>query len=287
MAFIVILIAGAVGYTIYVLVYPSPRLVIAFDQIGNLTIEDPLCYNGVTIGTIRRMEGGGRNVFVTVEMRKPVDIYANYEIVTHDKGIMGDRLISISPGDGSHPRVSPGDTLHGTFQVGVSEVLGLAWKLEHTMRALVPYARKLLEGEADSPSFVESFSGVFLTIDSLSTRLASVAAEAGLSLDGQVSALNAALRDAGNVSRKITAAVPPAVSALDTTVMEIQEFAKELEDVIAATGPALEKVRALDTLLGENTAFNLGMKVRELRQLTDEVERGLLRLKLRISLWRQ
>jgi len=280
-------LTGIFGYASYAAFFPRQVRIIEFAQVGNILKEDPVCYHGMTIGTIRKLEGRGTKIYATVELFKPMNIYANYEIITLDKGLMGDRIITIDPGDSTRPIVPPGDTLHGMFFIGVSEVLGLVGKLEDGMRNIISLSNRLLSGTDSTPSLIEQFHAIVTTLDSLSMRLAAVTAAADRDIDGQLRLLNATLASTRLVSSTLAGTAPPLLEKLDGQVTELGEFAGKLKELVETLDTVVARLHSDDNLLWGDLAYDMSRKLRELRELVNQVEDGNATLKLRISRWKE
>lgn len=89
-------------------------ILIRFDDVGLLSIDDPVKYRGVKVGKITSIQSYGKSVLVNIE----VDVAA--QISTCDTGIidhigmMGERQIRILPCN-SNSLASKGDTLVGLY----------------------------------------------------------------------------------------------------------------------------------------------------------------------------
>ena len=232
LAVMICIVGSVTGYAIYLLAFPRQVRVIEFNQVGNLALEDPVSCRGVNIGRIIKLENAGSRCMVIAEFFKPVEIFANYEIITMDKGLMGDRLITLSAGDSTFPLVPPSDTLKGLFSIGVSEMLGLVGKLEDGVSALIPLSQRLLQGTDSTPSFIEQFYTIASAIDSVSRRCAAIAETADRDLESRIRTLNRTLASTVNVTRTMAEKAPPAIESLDKQIEQLSAFADKLENMV-------------------------------------------------------
>ncbi len=276
-------LVGTLAYAIHLFLFPPQHRIIVFEHVGNLAIEDPVCCRGLTIGTVRKMEGVGTHAVVTVELTKPIALYRDYEIVTLDKGIMGDRVVTFYPGDDTGFVVPPGDTLHGTFFIGVSEVLGMAWKLEGGVRALVAVAQRLLSGTEDSPSLVEQFQDIAFAIDTLSLRVASASAALDVELGGQLRALNTAVASARRVTKDVAVKAPGMVKSVEEQIDDLNRFVVKIDDLLKGLDEIVVRMRQGDNILWGDLAADIAANLAEIRRLADDVQEGAAKLRLVIS----
>jgi hypothetical protein len=196
-------------------------------------------------------------------------------------------MITLNPGDSSFPRVAEADTLCGDFFVGVSEVLGLAWKLENAIKAMVPAARNLLVGTPDSPSLVEQFYDIAYAIDSLSIRLASATTTADNTLGNQMHSLNSALIKTRRTTRTLSAKGSEIIEKANAGVGELTSFVVKVDTLLAKLDDIIGRIESAEGILSDDSFRTITKALGQLRIIVDDMERGVARIRLLISLLRE
>ncbi len=227
--------------------FPADKRVIAFSQLPNLRIDDLVTVNGGAIGSIKNIildheQQEGRAI-ATIVTHKKLELHEGYSITTVDKGIMGERVISILCGDPSRPLISAADTLVGTFSPGISEAIGFAWKLKAEVKRFREISDTFALGSATKKSFSKSFNEVFDAIDSLSN-----------SLHGWV--------------KLADATVPPVVNTTQKLLSQTQTIMTKADSFATSQIPAVEG--SLDTL--SRYMHNLQMQVATIEPILDSLK---------------
>ncbi len=271
------------GYVLWVLAFPKETRIISFDRISNLRVDDPMKVKGVTVATITDISGKGERVPVTVKFDEPFTIYKGYTIYSSDKGILGDRIIILQNGDSNNPVIPKKDTLIGTFNLGVSEALGRAWRLKDLIVSFKEDASIFLSGSQEKPSFVSTFASIISEIDSFSLRLHSAAAFLNSEVGVKVDTLQRILAEAKNISDQIEGIVPGKIKALDNQLDTIITYVDKLNPIIHSLTDIVEKIKD-NKLIQDNDISRLVAQLKDLQKLISIIQEGTARLKLRIKL---
>ena len=222
--------------------------------------------SGVTVGVIRDVKLDNERVLVQLEFFKPLRLFSNYSlratdtvITTADKGILGDRIIHLWPGDSTKTEVPSTDTLHGVYYKGISEVVGQAWRLRELIRSYREIADEFLNGTENEKSFVKKYYAVLESIDSTTLWLVdqTVAMSAGVS--GTVDDLGALTDSISEVSRVLNKEVPP---ALQTTRRVIHTT----DSILTAVSPAITTLDSITTALSTSPLFKNDPRIDKMRE---------------------
>lgn len=269
-----------------IVVNPPQKRIVYLDQTGNLVAEDPIVVRGVIVGKISKIESSGNGVAATMLLTQPVDIRQDYTIATFDKGIMGDRVISIVPGSAASPQIPVSDTLVGTFYIGISEVLGMASQLIDLVDIIGKTTTKMLYGTNGSASFVAKFNAIIQKTDTLSADITKGVEgfhqEIGASLEG----IDGAISDISAVTKKVAKRAPEVVDKLDGTVKDIDSLIGTLEAAVDTIDVLVAKVNNRDSSLWTADIASVAARLSNVRTVLKDLLTGAQQLKLLISRWK-
>ena len=141
-----------------------------FDQVSSLGSGDPVRVNGVKVGKIGRVGLADRRVRVELEVLDSVKIPANSEVRVQNVGILGERQIGIRLGD-SPEILKPGAVVDGSFDAGISEVMGAAGEIFDSTRVLLSEVRAVVDSTVGSESFRDGFRRIVSQAERLENRL--------------------------------------------------------------------------------------------------------------------
>ncbi len=162
-----------------------------FDQVSSLGSGDPVRVNGVKVGKIGRVGLADRRVRVELEVLDSVRIPANSEVRVQNVGILGERQIGIRLGD-SPEILKPGAVVDGSFDAGISEVMGAAGEIFDSTRVLLSEVRAVVDSTVGSESFRNGFRRIVSQAERLENRLDGMIDESEPLLRGSLKNLHSA-----------------------------------------------------------------------------------------------
>lgn len=288
LGYIILLILGLVilitaGYIIDIVLFPDTKRIFVLDQIGSLQIDDPLKIQGITAGKISSISRDNKNVYLTVDIKDHLDIYANYTVKTAEKGVLGERYLILEPGDSSAPLLEAGDTLYSVFTPGISEIMGHAWKLENVMKIIVSKANEILNGTEENPSFVDQFNTIFILSDSLIREMYTATRILNRELRGQIDTLDVTVAQTEGMIRTLAAAGPELVANFEEQVEAITEFVEKLKKMVNMLSEIESRMEDKENILWSDKLKLLKNKLDEMGSLIEELNKKASRLRLRIS----
>jgi hypothetical protein len=257
---------------------PDKVRVISFEKIGNLKIEDPVFLLGIRVGKVKSIELRKRSVIVAVNLDKPVRLHEGYHIDNMDIGIMGDRGILIDFGDTAQPLVPEKDTLAGAFTPGVSESVGLAWKLQSVVDSFVELSSKLLHSTPAHPSFVQQVNRFAAKTDSVSLALATVITRLGGALSGQLDTIDLLISGVARFYRQADTFAMQQLPAWQKQVGNISRLIERIEPMIEKLFVAMDKFEKLGSPDQKGTLSLLVSKIKELRDSVVRIKEGFTKL---------
>lgn len=141
----VILVTGVMWFQKFKLVEKRYGFFVRFEQVGGLQTGDPIFVNGVEEGRVQTITLGRREVIAEMGIREGVRIPADSRVALKSIGIMGERFVAITHGE-AEAAIAPGDTINGTFLMGLSEVMGAAGSILDELAETSRNLREILEG---------------------------------------------------------------------------------------------------------------------------------------------
>ncbi|MGH7682230.1 MAG: MlaD family protein [Candidatus Eiseniibacteriota bacterium] len=99
-----------------------------FEEVGNLSVGDPVAVRGVKKGRVTKIQLQDQGVGVEFDLDKSVVLHPDAELRVANIGFMGEKFLALDPG--SAPGVIDGKrSIPGRFQSGVPEVISGAGDL--------------------------------------------------------------------------------------------------------------------------------------------------------------
>ena len=102
---------------------------VAFSDANGLQAGNTVRYVGVNVGKVESVTAGKDGVQVTLKLKKGTEIPKDSKAVITTDGLMGEKLVSITPGQDTQHLVTDGGTLQGDKVKSVDDVMDNANKL--------------------------------------------------------------------------------------------------------------------------------------------------------------
>lgn len=115
-----------------------------FPMVGGVNPGDAVNVNGVDRGEVKSVSLRDRDVIVTMQIDRRVEIPVDSRVVLQTKGIMGMRIVTILIGD-SDRVLDHGSMIKGVYDPGISEALASMGKVMEDLRGLTADIRKIAE----------------------------------------------------------------------------------------------------------------------------------------------
>jgi phospholipid/cholesterol/gamma-HCH transport system substrate-binding protein len=213
---------------------------VRFNEVGGLVSGDPIQVNGVERGRVEVVELLPRGVVVQMAVREGVVIPRDSQIALKSIGIMGERFVAIVQGDSS-VAIAPGDTVDGSYLMGLSEVMGAA-------------------------------GGILDEVETTSRHLREIAVS--LSGDGR---LQEGVNDFAEASKNVRGMTERNKDRLDRALTRFERSATMLDSLITTRYPAIDSSLAAIGRAGgkaETTVDNLAEVSKDLREITAKLRAG-------------
>jgi hypothetical protein len=251
---------------------------VSFDQIGNLKIDDPVYLLGTPIGNIKTIELRERSVLVFLTIHKPLNLHKGYNVDDIEIGFMGDRLIAMDFGDTALPLVPEQDTLQGTFHAGISEEIGMTWKLKGVIDSFVALSASLLHNGPLRASFVQQVNKIAAVTDSMSLMLATMITRLGSRFPARLDSLNRIIGSVSHFSHCADSLTQKEIPGLTKQIGVIGGELSKLESTLDALLVTAEKFESKEGTGDQHALLAFIVKMKVLRDAAIHVKEGLSQL---------
>lgn len=262
-----------------------------FDNVGGLSKGAEVRVAGIKSGKVRSVELKDGKVEVIFEVDKSIRLYRNASAQIGTLGLMGDKYLSINPGDPSSGTLSEGEAIQKTY--GYADTDKLVKELTNTseaVRLMVENFQLILtENREDIRKIVQN-------LEVLSDNLNKMALENRENLRETLANLNILVANLNRTLPSTIASIDRLSRDIDRLALEnredIRESVENLRDLSASlksTFPELVKnlndlSRNLNLVVEENrdnlrsTASNLADLTASLKKSSEDLHRILARI---------
>lgn len=101
----------------------TQRWTARFQDVGGLAKEDPVTVHGVKKGAVKDIRLGVNEVLVDILLAKDLSVTVDTEFYVRNVGLMGEKFIAIENIGAGRPLVAGRDTIDGTYESGIPEVI--------------------------------------------------------------------------------------------------------------------------------------------------------------------
>ena len=213
-----------------------------FEEVGNLTVGDPVSVRGVRKGAVTKITLEDQGVRVEFEVDRSVTLHPDAQLRVANIGFMGEKFLALEPGvaQGAFDKSKP---VPGRFQSGVPEVISGAGDLLIEATELSSRLNVMLD--ALDPATVERSSR---NIERATSSIA-------VTMEQNRADLRQAVVDFRNAARELNQIATTNSEPIGTTIKDFGEASRELtalSEKLSTTAEIMERVaRRLDS--GEGT----------------------------------
>jgi phospholipid/cholesterol/gamma-HCH transport system substrate-binding protein len=283
---ILLLLAAAIlgigGFMANALLFPPEKRVFILDNIGSLQIDDLLKVRGASVGHISRIDHRNRDVFVTISLQKHLPIYKNYQIILAEKGVLGERFLSIEPGDPSTPELGLADTLHGPYIQGIADILGRAWKLEPTIRKIRLKVDAMLHGAPSEKPLVSTLQELIHSADTSSIQLLSTMRLLNREFADRLDSLDSLVDRTDASVAAIVSSAQPTLNDIDTMLLGAARGVNDLDTLVTGLQTLVKHMEQKEGILWDGSLARLTQDLDRLQKTLKNLAQTATRLKLKI-----
>lgn len=256
-----VLIAGILWFKEFRIGEKNYLVTVEFPQTSGLVKGDAVEVKGVPSGKVDDIRFEGGRALVTIQLERGVTFHPGTRISIANVGLMGQKVVSIYPGDVDRPAFPADTLLTGSYSSGIPEVLaGVGGTLATFERLairvdslLVAFDKPKQEQVTRTLENIERATGELAVIleenrDDLvhSIRdMRDVMGELKVMMDGKGETFSRAIEDAGSAAARLDTTL----ATLDSTVTRVDRLLSRVENGEGTLGKALQDQVLYDELV--------------------------------------
>lgn len=133
---------------------------VAFSDANGLQAGNTVRYVGVNVGKVESVTAGKDGVQVTLKLKKGTEIPKDSKAVITTDGLMGEKLVSITPGQDTQHLVTDGGTLQGDKVKSVDDVMDNANKLLNNVNDMMKNVNSVIGDEKTQGAMRSSIQNI-------------------------------------------------------------------------------------------------------------------------------
>lgn len=227
----------------------TKTIVIYFPKIGELRIEEPLMLNGMPIGTILKYE---ENVYdgvsVTVAMHRNIRIRKGYEIYCADVGLFGTkREIVLINGPKSAPEVKSTNSLHGSYFIGITEVISSVWRFQNLMTDLSNQFEKHFSGDGSALKIISKAQEIINNSEQIGEKMSSIHTLISVDLPADIDSISSLISKTNTTQNEFRTKIPGIKNDLLNEISTLDSVLTTVHKLIGQVDSAAEKVESIES----------------------------------------
>jgi ABC-type transporter Mla subunit MlaD len=265
---------------------PVFQRTIVFEEVNTLSflrIEDPVKVRGIDAGFIRSISWKGNQTFVVIESDREIDLFEGYRIFAEDKGLMGDRYVSINPGDAKNRPIDKNDTLRGIFLMGPTEAVAHIRRLEELVDTLAVIINTLRVGTLSKKPFTAVWSETMASIDTATYGLSVLLKQVDREITKKGDSISAMVEQTADLAGRLNSRVPGSVAEIENVLAKTKKILSQADTLVTSSGALAIRLKAQDSILLHQYLKNLENQLSELRGAIHELQKQGLHLPVRIQ----
>jgi ABC-type transporter Mla subunit MlaD len=271
------------AYLLYKSMAPVETRTIEFDSVNSmsfLTKQDPVRIKGFETGIVKNVYFYNMKTRVEIETIEPLKIYNGYNITVTAKGFMGDRFISIYPGDSCTGLINKNDILKGEFLPGPAEAIAYVNKLQVAIGTLDELTMKFKEGFGNSPSFITKFKKVSSQFDSLSSSVVFFSKELQLQ-SVKIDSIVRYLDQIHSLSDTMSTSLPKMIASVEDLLKKTDLLVIRIDSLLNSSTTFVSKLSEPESIVFKDYLSDLQKKLTYLRKAIREFDSDGIRLPIR------
>jgi hypothetical protein len=283
--FLVIFLLVPVIYLSNRMFRPVYHRTIVFDEVNTLNflhIEDPVRVRGIEAGKVQSISWKENKTIVVIETDKQLSLYKDYRIYAEDKGLMGDRYVSINPGHESMTLVDPKTLLEGIFLIGPTEAIARLNKLTALVDSTTALLALLRHGSSSKQSLPDRFNDVIRCFDSVALSLTRILIKTDLAVSKQADTVSVWLEKTARLSEELSVSIPERIVDAQTIIGKIEKVLIAADSLVASSGALVDRVGQMDSITLLDDFNRLKAQLVSLRNGLNELRNQGLLLPIRI-----
>jgi phospholipid/cholesterol/gamma-HCH transport system substrate-binding protein len=232
-----------------------------FSQVSTLSQDDPVKVNGVRGGKVENISLHKNGVLVRISLRNTIKIPVDSDIRVQNIGLLGERQIGMLLGDASK-MFKAGDTIQGSFDAGIAEVMGMAGEVLDSAKIIMNIAHQMLDSTIATQDFRDRFNRILAKAEDLEDQAIQLVQSADPKLQTSLNGLAVATRKLNEVldenqaplknlvadANKLAGNANVLVYSADTAIQKLLDMTKKLDSKNNTLGILLNDRKLYDSL---------------------------------------
>ena len=264
---------------------PMARWTIAFAGVKTLSflsVQDPVSMQGVVIGEVMGVHTRNDTVYMKIETKEGMRLHENYSISVDAKGVMGDRSLSILPGDSHLPVIPPGTLLRGTVNMGLDDALSYMNRLQSAIHALATLSEELKNGTAQRRSLVEKVWQFTIDMDSIFRSVTGVIKDIDTSLKRGIDSAVIVLDTAIALVRRISDQAPSTITTVSGMLHSLENALTKLDTLVVKVDSVTIALEDPDIILWKKYSGSIRKNLLDLQKIIRNLQCDPLTLPVRV-----
>ena len=283
--FIVLFLLTPAAYLIYKSTIPGEIRTVRFQSLNSLnflSIQDPVRMQGVEIGAVKSIREKDKEVFVKIETFHPLTIHEGYKITASMKGLLGDRFLTINPGDLSRTTIDKDQILTGHFTPGLADVISQFELLRSGLHDLGNLVQLLKDGSEKNAPLVSIFTKVATRFDSVSSTVLQFANDLDRSIDHDLHSLSVTLAKTESFSHDISVELPKLLKKIEMLAGKTNDLLLMADSLITKSDKAVAWLTGPEITTWGDDLRKLQVDLRTVRSFIKEIQSDGLKLPVRL-----
>ncbi|MEN9309454.1 MAG: hypothetical protein RL173_3386 [Fibrobacterota bacterium] len=228
----------------------NEEYVIKAEQVGLLSVGDPVKFNGVKVGKVSTIElTKDHMVEIRAQVQAGVRIPIGSTVEIQNVGLMGERMINVvlSANPKYYP---PGAVLSAKYDYGIAETMGAAGEVIEQARTMVTQLQTVLDSTIGRKDFVPRVNAVMERADVVSSRLEKLVEQLTPQVKGAVGDLASAGKTAKGVADRAAPVVDRVMDRADKSTAELEPLLADLKTTAADIRQIVSKAKNGESTLG-------------------------------------
>lgn len=265
---------------------------ILFPNVGTLQVGDPVMANGVSKGSVKKIELRGDKVAAILDIDKTLTLTDSCRIVVQNVGLMGERGIGIQisiAGKPFKPSTAKDTTfINGYFDTGIAEAMGMIGDVLGDVKVLIKNVNTVVNSTVGDTSFYRVFDKLVVRLDSISEIAEKMLATNQPFIDSSMKNISVITSDLKTIVKRNSSDIDTivkngealtkygitVVNRIDTLAMSVQNIVDKIDSGKGSVGMLMND---------EQFYRDLKSTVGDLDSLVNEVQGDALKLRIKLG----
>lgn len=227
------------------------KYVLMASEVGLLSKDDPVKFNGVKVGKVKSIElHPDHRVQIVIEVQSDARIPKGSRVQIQNVGLMGERMINVALTQDKE-LLPPGATMDAGYDYGIAETMGVAGQLVQEARKMLAQLQTVVDSTVGRPDFVPRVNAVVRRADEVSEKLEKTVAALEPKLRATVNDLQAAGAGARGMVDRTAPVVDRVAARADKATEDLPAIVADLKATSSDIRTILDKAKSGQSTLGK------------------------------------